>query len=120
MKASLDAYATRHALRAAVVISCAGSLTTASIRFADQPEATLLEGKREIVSLSGTLSSVGGSHLHISVSDAKGATVGGHLMLGARVYTTAEIAVVELTGLRFDREVDPTFGYRELVVRPAP
>jgi hypothetical protein len=116
---SLDAYARRHDLKAAVVIACAGSLEVAAIRFADRPETTTLPGKREIVALSGTLSSTSGSHLHIAVADERGATTGGHLMPGARVYTTAEIAIAELGALRFDREVDATYGYRELVVRPA-
>jgi hypothetical protein len=116
---SLDAFAREHDLQAAVVVACAGSLTTAAIRFADRPEATTLQGKREIVSLTGTLSAASGSHLHIAVADGEGTTLGGHLMPGAKVYTTAEIAVAELVGVRFEREVDPTFGYRELVVRPA-
>jgi hypothetical protein len=51
-------------------------------------------GKHEIVSLVGTLA-LDGDHLHIAVSDSTGRTIGGHLMEGSLVYTTAEIAVGE-------------------------
>jgi predicted DNA-binding protein with PD1-like motif len=51
------------------------------------------------------------------VSDSTGRTIGGHLLDGCRVYTTAEIVLGELPALAFTREIDPTFGYRELAVR---
>jgi predicted DNA-binding protein with PD1-like motif len=70
------------------------------------------------VSLVGTLST-NGSHLHLAVSDSTGRTIGGHLLDGCRVYTTAEIVLAELPQLDFRRETDATFGYQELVVRPA-
>ena len=47
-------------------------------------------------------------------------TLGGHLLDGCRVYTTAEIVPGEPPALEFRRETDPTFGYQELVVRPNP
>lgn len=103
-------------LRAGVVLTCVGSLTRAVIRLADQPEATTFDGKREIVSLVGTLGPEG-DHLHIAVSDSTGRTIGGHLMEGSLVYTTAEIAIGELTVLAFSREVDPKTSYRELAIR---
>jgi predicted DNA-binding protein with PD1-like motif len=51
------------------------------------------------------------------VSDATGRTIGGHLVDGAIVHTTAEVAIVELQGLAFSREMDPATLYRELVIR---
>ncbi len=57
-------------------------------------------------------------HLHLSVADETGAVVGGHLMDGCEVFTTAEVVIGELPGVRFRRELDATYGYRELVVQP--
>jgi len=64
-----------------VVLTCVGSLTRAVIRLAGQPEATTFDGKREIVSLVGTLA-LDGDSLHIAVSDSTGRTIGGPLMEG--------------------------------------
>ena len=116
LKKELVRIARDNDLRAGVVLTCVGSLTRAVIRLADKPEATTFEGKHEIVSLVGTLGREG-EHLHVSVSDSSGRTIGGHLMDGSLVYTTAEIAVGELTALEFSREVDPKTTYRELAVR---
>ena len=119
LKASLLAWRETHDIGAAAVVSCAGSLTTASLRFADQPEAVALPGPWEIVGLSGTLSP-DGAHLHLAVSDATGRTVGGHLGAGSLVYTTAEIVVAELPDLAFRRVTDPETTWPELQVEPAP
>lgn len=116
LRRSLDRFARKHRLRAAYVGTCVGSLRCAAIRFADKPKAGIIEGPFEIVSLVGTLSTRG-LHLHISVSDGKGKTIGGHLGEGSIVHTTAEIVIVSVSGVRFAREPDPTTGYRELVVR---
>lgn len=94
-----------------------GSLQRAAIRFANQPDTTLLDGKFEIVSLVGTLSPEG-AHLHISISDGGGQTVGGHLQEGALIYTTAEMVLGELDNLTFSRPMDPETGYDELAVQP--
>jgi predicted DNA-binding protein with PD1-like motif len=106
--------ATPH-LRAAYVATCTGSLRVAAIRFADQTKAALLIGRFEIVSLTGTFSA-DGSHLHVNISDASGHTSGGHLAVGAVVYTTAEVVIVGLAGARFTRETDPATSYKELVI----
>ena len=100
---------------AGCVLACVGSLTTAVIRFADQSDTATLEGHFEIVSLTGVLSP-DGAHCHIAVSDGTGKTVGGHLMEGCRVYTTAEVVVGLLPGVRFLRPFDPQTGYPELAV----
>lgn len=115
LKQTLDAWARENAVQAAVVLTCVGSLRRAALRLADQPGPTLFEGKFEIVSLTGTLS-VYGSHYHIAISDAVGQTLGGHLMEGSLVYTTAEIALGVLPGVRFERRFDPESGYDELFV----
>lgn len=102
-------------LEAAFIASCAGSCERTSIRYANQPNASVREGHFEIVSLTGTLTA-SGMHVHASFSDSTGATFGGHLMDGSRIYTTAEIVIGEMTKARFTRAVDPTYGYQELKV----
>jgi uncharacterized protein len=96
-----------------------GSLTSYHIRFANQSKGMQAEGYFEIVSLMGTIS-VNGWHIHISISDDKGQTIGGHLLDGNVIYTTAEIVIVEAEGLVFRREKDETTGWNELVVKQTP
>jgi predicted DNA-binding protein with PD1-like motif len=117
LKQGLLAFALANKIKAGYVATCVGSLTEVSLRFANQPEASLLMGHFEIVSLTGTLSD-SACHLHLAVSDSAGKTVGGHLMDGNRIYTTAEIVIGELEGLAFGRALDDTYGYKELEVRP--
>ena len=119
VRQELLAFVQQHELKAACVLTAVGSLTTATLRLANQEGPTVYQGHFEIVSLVGTLA-VSGSHLHLSVSDSTGRTIGGHLLDGNRVYTTVELIIGELPALEFARETDPTFGYRELTVRPAP
>ena len=120
LRQQLTAFVTAHRLEAGAVLTCVGSLTDVSLRLANQEAATPYHGHFEIVSLVGTLSASGGGHLHLSVSDSTGRTLGGHLLDGCRVYTTAEIVLAALPDLVFTRETDPTFGYKELVVKPTP
>ena len=101
---------------AASVLSVVGSLNHATLRFANQPEATRVDGPLEILSLSGTLSKHG-AHLHLSVADGDGKMTGGHLKPGNPVFTTAEIVLGVYPDLVFARELDETYGYKELVVR---
>ncbi|MBL8723455.1 MAG: DUF296 domain-containing protein [Planctomycetes bacterium] len=115
--AELEQWVQQRGAAAVVVLTACGSLEHTVLRLADQPQGTEFAGRRELVSLVGTLSATGGSHLHLAVSDATGATLGGHLLRGCRVYTTVELALGVLDGVEFAREVDPTYGYRELVAR---
>ncbi len=85
------------------------------IRPANQPDALSRVEKFEIVSLVGTLST-NGSHLHIALSDSLGNTIGGHLMEGNVIYTTAEIVIGEAEHLVFTRETDPQTTYKELKI----
>ena len=104
----------KHDFRAAFVLTCVGSLTVATLRLANQKEATRYEGHFEIVSLVGTLCP-DGLHLHISISDGMGKTIGGHVLEGCIVYTTAEIVLGEATALTFSRPIDPKTTYDELL-----
>jgi predicted DNA-binding protein with PD1-like motif len=119
LRQQLTAFVAAHHLEAGAVLTCVGSLTDVSLRLANQENATHYRGHFEIVSLVGTLSASGGGHLHLAVADSTGRTFGGHLLDGCRIYTTAEIVLGALPALRFTREADPTFGYKELVVKPA-
>lgn len=68
----------------------------------------------EIVSLTGTFSRNDGCHIHISLADAKGGLIGGHLIDGT-VFTTCELVLGTADGVEFGREMDDETGYRELV-----
>ena len=118
LRQQLTAFVQAHHIAAGTLLTCVGSLTVATLRLANQEGPTVYRGHFEIVSLVGTLST-NGSHLHLAVADSTGRTIGGHLLDGCRVYTTAEIVLGELPDLEFRRETDATFGYQELVVRPA-
>jgi predicted DNA-binding protein with PD1-like motif len=116
LKKFIDELATTYSLRAGIVLTCVGSLKKISIRYAGESTVTLLTGPHEIVSLTGTFSNHG-SHLHLSVSDATGKTIGGHLKEGSAVYTTAELCLGILSDVVFTREKDETTGYPELMIR---
>jgi uncharacterized protein len=103
-------------IKAGCILTCVGSLQAANLRFANQPQGTLLSGKFEIVSLVGTFSDET-AHLHLCISDSTGVTIGGHLIEGNLVYTTVELVIGSLPHIEFTRETDPTYGYKELVVR---
>jgi predicted DNA-binding protein with PD1-like motif len=126
LKRELAGVVDADSLKAAFVATCVGSLARARLRMpsaAGEPDATLeLEGPMEVVSLVGTLSP-GGLHLHIALARRDGQCVGGHLLDGCIVHTTAELVLGELTDLAFLRLPDPHTGYRELSVgrrdRPA-
>lgn len=117
LRRELEKFTKERGIKAGFVITTVGSLQKASLRLADQSDATGFEGKFEIVSLVGTLTQ-DGVHLHASISDSTGRTVGGHLVEGCLVYTTAEIVVGEATGMEFRRETDKATGYKELTIRP--
>ena len=115
---AIRAYVQAKHIQAAVVLSAVGSLTQASIRFANQPDTNVRTGHFEIVSITGTVEE-GGEHVHLSVSTEHGETIGGHLVSGCRIYTTAEVTLEELEGVRFARELDKEgSGWEELKVYP--
>jgi predicted DNA-binding protein with PD1-like motif len=103
-------------IKAGWINTCVGSLTNYQIRFANQPKSDSGSGHFEIVSLVGTLS-VMGSHIHLSLSDSTGKTIGGHLMEGCKIYTTAEIVVTASDRFDFEREEDGTTPWKELQIK---
>jgi predicted DNA-binding protein with PD1-like motif len=116
LKQKLAAFVAEKQIQAGWIVTCVGSLTQYHLRFANQSEGTQGKGHFEIVSLTGTLS-VNGSHLHMSVSDSTGRTIGGHLLEGNLVYTTAEIVIGASNELLFTREYDGTTEWKELQIK---
>lgn len=118
LKAELDQLVRKQSLSAACIVTCVGSLMQATLRHANQPSGTVYQGHFEIVSLTGVMS-IHGSHYHISIADSTGTTIGGHLLEGCLIYTTAEIVIGVMPQLRFEREPDETTGFKELTIYPA-
>lgn len=116
LKLSIQRFVDANEITAGWLASCAGSLTEYRIRFAHTPTGNTGSGHFEIVSLSGTLST-NGSHLHISISDSTGQTIGGHLLDGCIVYTTAEIIIQSTAAFLFTREKDGTTQWAELQIK---
>jgi uncharacterized protein len=115
LKQEIQKLVTEKQVKAGWISTCVGSLTGYAIRFANQPGSSTDTGHFEIVSLVGTVS-VNGSHIHISISDSTGKTIGGHLMDGCKVYTTAEIVIQASSDFEFKREKDGSTSWEELRV----
>ncbi|RMZ97807.1 bifunctional -like [Brachionus plicatilis] len=118
----LDNFVKQNGLKSAFIMTCVGSLTKATVRMAfggqEENEVKVYQEHMEIVSLVGTLSCIGGHHLHISLSTKNGQVLGGHVFGEMNVFTTAEIVIGECEDLAFKREFDPASGFDELVVCP--
>jgi len=54
--------------------------------------------------------------LHLGVANSSGKMLGGHLMQGNLIYTTAEIIIGEIPGFDFERRLDERTSYKELVI----
>ena len=118
LRATLEAGQRAAGPSATFVLAGIGSLSQAQLRFAGRTTLYTLQGDIEILTLAGTIAA-NGAHLHISVADADGRVWGGHVAPGCLVRTTAEILIVELPDWNFSRELDPTTGFPELVIRGA-
>ena len=121
----------RSGCEAAFIVTAVGSLQDATIRLAN---ASRIDGngddtsggndiktynqRFEVVSLVGTFSS-DGCHVHVALSDALGNTVGGHLIDGT-IFTTCEIVLGTVEGVKFARTMDDSTGYNELEVTQLP
>lgn len=116
LKQEITAYVQQHKIEAGWIVTCVGSVTQYNLRFANQPESNKATGHYEIISLVGTVS-INGSHLHMSVSDSTGKTIGGHLLDSNFVYTTAEIVIGEGKQLVFTREKDGSTPWEELQIK---
>ncbi len=117
LKLGLSRLASENQLQAASVFSAVGSLSQVALRFANCRETTVVEGKHEIIGLSGTLSK-NGVHLHMSVANTQGQMLGGHVMEGSVIFTTLEVVIAEMKDLVFTREHCSISAFNELVVAP--
>ena len=115
LRKEIEAYVKENNIAAGWITTCVGSLTNYNIRFANQQNGNTGSGHFEIVSLVGTVST-NGSHIHISISDSTGHTIGGHLLQGSIIYTTAEIVIQSTPNLIFKRETDGSTAWEELQV----
>lgn len=116
LKQEIVKFIDENKINGGTILTCVGSLVSANIRLADENISKKYEEKFEIVSLVGTLSKEG-CHLHISIADSSGKVIGGHLLDGCRIYTTAEIVIGKLSNLKFSREYDEETGFKELEVK---
>ena len=113
LKLELQRLVEGHKIMAGWIVTCVGSLSKYSLRFANQSTASVKEGHFEILSLVGTLS-ISGCHLHICLGDQNGNTLGGHLLDGCIIYTTAELVIATDGESKFEREIDKQTGWKEL------
>ncbi len=111
----IESIVTEKNIEAGCVLSAVGSLTHATLRLANRDFYSEYDGHFEIVSMTGTVS-IHGSHLHISISDGNGKTIGGHLVPGCKIYTTAEMVIGVFEDVVYKREFAEDSGYEELVV----
>ena len=116
---ALKSWTTRSGVTAAGVVTCVGSLRQAHLRLANRDSGSRFHQKMEILALSGTLSP-DGPHLHVCLADGDGRTLGGHVLDGCLVHTTAELVIASLPDITFSRKLDESTGYRELVIGSPP
>ncbi len=116
LKTSIEKFVAANNIQAGWIVTCVGSITEFSIRFANKLHVKKGSGYFEIINLSGTVST-NGSHLHICIADVDGNTIAGHLMEGCKIYTTAEIVLVESGKYIFEREKDVITSWKELQIK---
>lgn len=119
LKERLQAVTTERAIAAGLILTGIGSLERAALRLAGSSCSTVFDRRFEIVSLYGTLSP-DGLHVHMAIADETGQMLGGHLMPGCQIATTAEIAIGVCPELTFSRPVDDVTGFRELAIAQSP
>jgi hypothetical protein len=121
LKTSIEAYINKHHIQAGFIITCVAGLSQATIRMAGatptKQDIRTFKGDLELTSLVGTVSTHG-VHLHMSISDSQGVSMGGHLKEGTLIDPTAEIVIGEDDKAIFTREFDEVTGFDELIVTP--
>lgn len=114
---ALRQFCVKHEITAATIVSAVGSTSVTVLRPAGRQELRIIEDDAEIISLTGTLDS-GGEHLHLSVSLPECQVLGGHMMQGCIVRTTAEVVLGVIKNVEFKRSLDVRTGHMELSINP--
>jgi uncharacterized protein len=117
LRQALQAVVTAQGRRAAFVLAGIGSLRGAQLRPAGAEQPLAVVGDVELLSLGGSIAA-NGAHLHMSLADASGRVLGGHVAPGCIVRTTAEVLLQLLPGWDFQRQADADTGWAELAIRP--
>lgn len=113
---SITQFSSLHNIQAACILSGVNSsLPRLSFALVNQDQYDQYQEHFEIVLMTGTVS-VSGSHLHIAISDERCQTIGGHLVSGYKIYSTAEIVIVVFSDLIYTREPCLEPGYDKLVI----
>jgi uncharacterized protein len=118
-----------HAIRFAAILSCYGSLSAAGFKFLQRPagvDRPTLVGHRvdervEFMGGQGLVcedpTGVRETHLHGSISDARGVVTGGHFVPGENpIYNNMDFVLQELLDVRLVREHDPATDTIEMRV----
>lgn len=116
LKKEIVKYCEENNIKAGIIGACVGCCYEINFRLAGGNDFYHKIGDHEIVSMTGTISE-DGVHIHVSFSDNKGVTVGGHLSDGCFVESTAEIAIIEIDNYKLTREFDESTGYKELTIK---
>jgi predicted DNA-binding protein with PD1-like motif len=109
----------KHNVAAGSIASCVGCVSQLNIRLANANHTKLIQAPFEIVSAMATLTP-NHQHVHISVADENGDVIGGHLLEGTIIATTAELIIHRYDTLTFSREHDDSTGYTELTISDDP
>jgi len=115
LKKSIVEFSKLNNIEAGCIVTVVGSVNEIRIRKADGLSEYFETKDFEIVSLTGTISK-DGAHLHIALSDKRLQTIGGHLLEGTIVNTTAEVVLMKFDKYEMTRKYDPNTGYKELEV----
>lgn len=113
LRKALSALPGELGISAGFILAAVGSLSRARLRLGGAETVWEIEADIELLTLTGTLSP-DGAHLHMAVADGAGSVMGGHVMEGCVVRTTAEIVVGIAPDWSFNRAVDPATGFQEL------
>ena len=115
LKKSIIDFCQNNNIESGCIVTVVGSVYEIRIRKADGVSEYFETKDFEIVSLTGTISK-DGAHLHIALADNRLVTIGGHLLEGTKVNTTAEVVIMKFNNYDLCRKFDVNTGYKELEV----
>ena len=117
---SLNEICRREKIRNGVVLTGFGSLTDISVTGAvgaSFPPRRFYNLRKprgvEILAISGVIADYH-VHVHMVLCD-KNRAFGGHLELGCKILSLAEIAIMRVDGVKMARRIDPSTGQRLLM-----